>query len=91
MEVSGDVSRSRVMGSSLLYHRQALWQWVFTRIEPRRVGLKNEIGKTLGNFLDAEKATGKPVKLMRSRTCLRSVKLLFKELTRAFVTQNVLE
>ncbi|AUB34328.1 hypothetical protein COO91_00148 [Nostoc flagelliforme CCNUN1] len=32
-----------------------MWQWVFTRIEPKLTRLKNEIGKTLGEQLDTEK------------------------------------
>ncbi|TAF15817.1 MAG: IS110 family transposase [Oscillatoriales cyanobacterium] len=42
-ESSGDLQKSRVVGGSDLC-RKALWQWVFTRIEPSRCRLKNDIG-----------------------------------------------
>ncbi|TAF33357.1 MAG: IS110 family transposase [Oscillatoriales cyanobacterium] len=38
-ESSGDLQKSRVVGGSDLC-RKALWQWVFTRIEPSRCRLK---------------------------------------------------
>lgn len=63
---SGDVHKSKVVGGSDLC-RKALWQWVFTRIEPARSRLKNEIGVALGQQLDEEKAAGRPVRLVRSR------------------------
>lgn len=78
-ESSGDRHKSKVVGGSDLC-RQALWQWVFTRIEPRRSRLKNEIGELLGDELDQEKAKGRPVKLVRSRICAKAARLLFKEL-----------
>ncbi len=37
-ESSGDISRSKVSGGSELC-RKALWQWIFTRIEPQRARL----------------------------------------------------
>lgn len=81
-ESSGDVCKSKVVGGSDLC-RKALWQWVFTRIEPKRTRLKNEIGEKLGEFLDVEKVAGKPIRLVRSRTAARAAKLLFKELVKA--------
>jgi hypothetical protein len=36
--------------------------------------------KELGEWLDQEKSTGKPVTLVRSRTAVKAVKLLFKKL-----------
>ena len=42
-ESSGDLQKSKVIGGSDLC-RKALWQWIFTRIEPRRCRLKNDIG-----------------------------------------------
>jgi hypothetical protein len=70
-----------VVGGSDLC-RKALWQWVFTRIEPQRCRLKNDIGDQLGKIIDAEKLSGGPVKLVRSRVAAKAVKLLFKELVR---------
>lgn len=83
-ESSGDSKKTKVTGGSDLC-RKALWQWVFTRIEPRRTRLKNDIGQVLGEFLDAEKLAGKPIRLVRSRTAARAAKLLFKELVKAVI------
>ncbi len=80
---SGDLKKSKVVGGSDLC-RKALWQWVFTRIEPGRSRLKNEIGVALGQQLDSEKASGRPVRLVRSRIAVKAVKLLFKELVQVF-------
>jgi len=87
-ESSGDINRSRVSGGSDLC-RKALWQWVFTRIEPQRARLKNEIGSRLGEIMDAEKLSGRPVRLVRSRVAAKAVKMLFRELVRELVySQN---
>jgi len=83
-ESSGDINRSRVSGGSDLC-RKALWQWIFTRIEPERARLNNEIGSRLGEIMDAEKLSGRPVRLVRSRVAAKAVKLLFKELVRELV------
>ncbi len=82
LEASGDTHRVKVVGGSDLC-RIALWQWVFTRIEPKRNRLKNEIGQALGQQLDEEKAAGRPVRLVRSRVASKAAKLLFKELVKA--------
>lgn len=76
-EDSGDSKSSKKAGSSLC--RIALWQWLFTRIEPKRTRVKTELGKQLGELLDAEKKT-RPVKLARSRVCSKAAELLFREL-----------
>lgn len=81
-ESSGDVRKARVVGGSDLC-RQALWQWVFTRIEPARNRPRNDIGVDLGQALDEEKAKGQPIKLVRSRICAKAARLLFKELVKA--------
>ncbi len=69
--------------------RKSLWQWVYTRIEPKRclrratlTRLKNDIGKTLGEQLDTEKAAGRPVKLVRNRVAAKGARLLFRELVK---------
>lgn len=79
-EDSGDKKSSKKAGSALC--RMALWQWLFTRIEPRRARLKNAIGQMLGEMLDLEKKQ-KPVKLARSRVCSKAADLLFRELVKA--------
>jgi len=87
-ESSGDINRSRVSGGSDLC-RKALWLWVFTRIEPQRTRLNNEIGSRLGEIMDAEKLSGRPVQLVRSRVAAKAVKLLFKELVRELVHSQI--
>ncbi|WP_118170916.1 transposase [Nostoc sphaeroides] len=82
MEASGDSRKSKVVGGSDLC-RKSLWQWVFTRIEPRSSRLKNDIGKILGEQLDTEKAAGRPVKLVRNRIAAKGARLLFRELVKA--------
>lgn len=81
LEASGDSRKAKVVGGSDLC-RKSLWQWVFTRIEPKRSRLKNDIGKTLGEQLDTEKAAGRPVKLVRNRIAAKGAKLLFRELVK---------
>lgn len=83
-ESSGDLQKSKVVGGSDLC-RKALWQWIFTRIEPIRARMANDIGDRLGEIMDAEKASGRPVRLVRSRVAAKAVKLLFKELVSELV------
>ena len=83
-EASGDKELDRVGGSDLC--RIALWQWVFTRIEIKRSRPKNEIGEQLGNLLDLEKSSGRPIKLVRIRVAAKAARLLFKNLVRALKT-----
>jgi transposase len=78
---SGDISKSKVVGGSKSC-RKAFWQWVFTKLEIRKSRLKNDLGKVLGEILDIEKASGRPVALVRSRVAARAAKLLFKELVK---------
>lgn len=80
-EQSGDKKAVKAKNGSKLC-RKALWQWVFTALEPKRRRLKNEITERLCTYLDAEKASGKPVRLIRSRVAVRAVKLLFQELVK---------
>jgi hypothetical protein len=87
-ESSGDINRSRVSGGSDLC-RKALWQWIFTRIEPQRCRLANDIGDRLGEIMDAEKLSGRPVRLVRSRVAAKAVKLLFKELVHELVYSKI--
>ncbi|MEH2312445.1 MAG: hypothetical protein V7K35_13825 [Nostoc sp.] len=90
LEASGDSRKSKVVGGSDLC-RKSLWQWVFTRIEPRSSRLKNEIGKILGEQLDIEKAAGRPVKLVRNRVAAKGAKLLFRELVKVHYSPKILE
>jgi hypothetical protein len=81
MEASGDKSKIKIVGGSDLC-RIAFWQWVFTRIEVKRCRLDNEIGAALGAQLDAGKAAGRGVRLVRGRICAKAAKLLFRELVK---------
>lgn len=83
LEASGDKRKTKVVGGSDLC-RLSLWQWVYTRLEPQRSRLKNEIGKTLGDKLVAEKETGRPVKLVRMKIAALAARLLFRELVKAY-------
>jgi len=83
-ESSGDLQKSKIVGGSDLC-RKALWQWIFTRIEPQRCRLNNDIGDRLDQIINEEKASGRPVRLVRSRVAAKAVKLLFKELVRELV------
>jgi transposase len=91
MNSSGDKHSIKVVGGCDLC-RIALWQWVFVRIEPKRFRLKNQIGKALGDYLDTEKAAGKPARLLRSRAAAKAAKLLFKDLVKQIrINENNLE
>jgi hypothetical protein len=87
-ESSGDLQKSKVTGGSDLC-RKALWQWIFTRIEPQRTRLNNTVGDRLGKLIDLEKASGRPVRLVRSRVAAKAVKLLFKELVHELVYSKI--
>jgi hypothetical protein len=77
-ESSGDISKNKVSGGSAVC-RKAIWQWVFSSVEPAR-RRSNPLVKELGNWLDQKKKAGVPVALLRSRTAVKAVKLLFKKL-----------
>ncbi|WP_009632457.1 IS110 family transposase [Synechocystis sp. PCC 7509] len=85
-EDSGDKKKSKKAGSSLI--RMALWQWVFTRIEPKRNRVKNSIGTALGSIFDKEKDQSRPIRLIRSRIASRAIDWLFAELVKELVTGN---
>jgi transposase len=87
-ESSGDLQKSKVSGGSDLC-RKALWQWIFTRIEPQRTRLANDIGDRMGEIMDSEKLSGRPVRLVRSRVAAKAVKLLFKELVSELVHSQI--
>ncbi len=80
-ESSGDSVKIKIVGGNAIC-RKALWQWVFTTIEVKRCRIKNEIGQSLGKYLDTQKHEGRPVQLARSRTSARAVRLLFKKLVK---------
>ncbi len=89
-ESSGDSQKIKIVGGSAVC-RKALWQWVFTRVEIKRCRTANEIGSSLGKYLDTQKREGRPVQLVRSRTAARAVKLLFATLVKELNSTNPLE
>ena len=88
MEASGDKNAVKTNDGSRLC-RKAMWQWVFSCLEPKHRRLRNEINETLCNYLDAEKASGKPVRLVRSRVAVKAVKLLFRELVKQLAISHL--
>ncbi|MEH2337798.1 MAG: hypothetical protein V7K49_22320 [Nostoc sp.] len=82
LESSGDKHKSKVIEGSNLC-RKALWQWVFTIIEPKQLRLSDRIVHQLGELLDTEKAAGRPVKLVRMKVAARAARLLFRELVKS--------
>lgn len=88
-ECSGDKKKSRIAGGSALC-RKALWQWVFTRVEPKKAR-KTQIAIKLGQILDKEKSGGRPVKLVRSRISVKACKILFNELVLELQKHQCLE
>ena len=85
-EASGDKELDRVGGSDIC--RLGLWQWVYTRIEPHRARLANDIGKQLGDALDLAKANKQPIRLVRSRIAAKAAKMLFKALVNAIGNES---
>lgn len=86
-ESSGDKKKTKMVGGSDLC-RTALWQWIFTRIEPRKCRMKNKIGQELGAKLDKQKSTGRPINWVRMHVATAAVKMLFNELVKALTTDN---
>lgn len=78
-ESSGIKSGKNIVGGSDLC-RKALWQWIFTRLEPKKCRPDNEIARVLGEYLDSAKSGGQPVKLVRMKCAAKAARLLFKEL-----------
>ena len=79
---SGDKESKQIVGGSDLC-RIALWQWIFSCLEVRTRRPKNEIGLVLGSYIDQEKATGKPIRLVRMRVAGKAARMLFQELVKS--------
>ena len=78
---SGDSESKAIVGGSDLC-RLSIWQWIFTRLEIRRCRPKTIIGQELASIIDSEKASGKPIRLIRMRVAAKAARLLFKELVK---------
>jgi hypothetical protein len=79
---SGDKKSKKIVGGSDLC-RKALWQWLYTRIEPVKSRSTNPIQKIISDRLDAEKAMKAPIRLVRQRVVCHAVRMLFYELVKA--------
>jgi transposase len=90
LESSGDKHHSKVNSGSKLC-RKAFWQWVFSRLEVKKCRLNNHIHSSLCKYLDFEKASGKPIRLVRSRVASKAVKMLFKEIINELALDRVYE
>jgi transposase len=78
----GNKTKKIVGGSDLC--RKALWQWLFTRVEPVKTNRRtNSYLQQIGEKLDNEKALKAPIRLARMRTISYAVRLLFYALVRA--------
>ena len=78
---SGDSESKKIVGGSDLCCL-SIWQWMFTKLEVKRCRPKTAIGQKLGAIVDVEKATGKPIRLIRMRVASKAARLLFKELVK---------
>ncbi len=76
VEDSSGESTDWVNGGSKLC-RIALWQWIFTRIEPVKARPDTEICKELSELYDTLKLSGVPIKLVRSRVLSRAIRKMF--------------
>lgn len=79
VEDSSGKSESWVPGGSQLC-RNAIWQYIFTRIEPKSNRPRNLIGKELGEYCDSLKALKLNAKLVRAKIGVRVVEKLYKAL-----------
>lgn len=81
---SGDEQKKAYQSGSDIC-RVALWQWIFTRIEPQRARLQNPtVDKLSAYFLEA-KNQKQPIRLVRSRLAAKTVRALWRELVAEIV------
>lgn len=80
---SKDVTKKA--GSQLC--RNALWLWLFSRIEASKSRLKNDTGEEIAIVFARYKAS-KPIKLARAKTIGKVVNRLFYDLVDAINSQN---
>jgi transposase len=65
--------------------RKALWQWIFTRIEPQRNRpLNTTVDKLVAYFVEA-KSQKQPIRLVRSRLAAKAARALWRELVAEIV------
>ncbi|NJL63046.1 MAG: transposase, partial [Methylacidiphilales bacterium] len=71
VEASGDKKGVKTSDGSRLC-RKAMWQWVFSAWNQKKRRLNNATVKALCEYLDAEKAGGRPIALVRSRVAVKA-------------------
>jgi 23S rRNA maturation mini-RNase III len=86
---SGD-ERKKTFQSGSDVCRKALWQWIFTRIEPQKNRPNNlTVDKLITYFVEA-KTQKQPIKLVRSRLAAKAARALWRELVAEIVGADVL-
>jgi transposase len=85
---SGDEKRKTSQTGSDVC-RKALWQWIFTRIEPQRNRpLNATVDKLVAYFIEA-KNQKQPIRLVRSRLAAKAARALWRELVAEIVGKAV--
>jgi hypothetical protein len=85
---SGD-DKKKASQSGSDFCRRALWQWIFTRIEPQKNRPNNSvIGKLVAYFVEA-KNQKQPIRLIRSRLAAKAARALWRELVKEIVGRTV--
>jgi transposase len=81
---SGDEKR-KVSQTGSDVCRKALWQWIFTRIEPQRNRPNNPTVDKLVTYFVEAKNQKIPIKLVRSRLAAKAARALWRELVAEIV------
>jgi transposase len=85
---SGD-ERKKTSQSGSDVCRKALWQWIFTRIEPQKNRPTNPaVDKLITYFVEA-KNQKQPIRLVRSRLAAKAARALWRELVAEIVGKAV--
>ena len=85
---SGDETKKTSQSGSDVC-RKALWQWIFTRIEPQRNRpLNATVDKLVAYFVEA-KNQKQPIRLVRSRLAAKAARALWRELVAEIVRGGV--
>jgi transposase len=81
---SGD-ERKKASQSGSDVCRRALWQWIFTRIEPQKNRPNNSTVEKLITYFVEAKSQKQPLKLVRSRLAAKTARALWRELVSEIV------
>lgn len=85
---SGD-ERKKTSQSGSDVCRKALWQWIFTRIEPQKNRPTNPTVDKLVNYFVEAKNQKQPIRLVRSRLAAKAARALWRELVSEIVRGGV--